>query len=227
MADRRRANRFVLPERVHGSLRIMEDVFVERVSAAEIAIVVARPPAADEDLLLDLVPTGGRRRVLRVRVAASAPLGIAETTRHRVTLVPSKGRCFVIDGRREESGGKEPSAGIGVLVRRIPMSLSEVSARGCLIESAHVLPEGTVGVLELVMAEGRSAEQLRICRMARIVGGVRPYAAGAEFLPLEPPTPASVRNMIARLEMVLELDSRATVGLTGQEAGLPFETDDT
>jgi hypothetical protein len=225
MADRRQAHRFVLPERVHGSLRIMEDVFVERVNADGIVIVVGRPPATCEDLLLDLVPNGGRRRVLRVRAARSSPLGIAEASRYRVTLFPAEGRCFVIDGATEGASPKEPAAGIGVLVRRIPMSLRDVSARGCLIESAHALPEGTVGVLELVMAEGRSAEQVRICRMARIRGGILPYAAGAEFLPLEPPMPASVRNMIARLEMVLKHDSRTTVNLAARLSA--FRHDDT
>jgi hypothetical protein len=204
----------------------MEDVYVERVTAAEIGIVVTRLPAPDEDLLLDLVPHGGRRRVLRVRALRSEPLGVAGMSRHRVTLAPADGSVFPIEATGAPSGAA--AAQIGVLVRRIPMSLTEVSARGCLIESPHRLPEGTVGVLELATEEGQSTEQLRICRMVRIVGGVLPYAAGAEFLPLEPPTAASVRNLVARLEMVLELDSRSTtVTLTPEDgADDPQPADD-
>jgi hypothetical protein len=219
MADRRRARRFVLPERVHGSLRIMEDVYVERIAAGEVTVLIARPPALNEELLLELAPHGGRRRALSVQALRGGPIAPGDTSRYRATLVPSANRSYTselsLNGWRTDAPGS-----IGVLVRRIPTSVSEVSARGCLIESRHLLPEGTVGVLEVTMAEEATAEQLRICRMVRIVGGAHHYAAGAEFLPLGPPTPASVRNLIARLEMVLEIDSARSVDFT-EDGGEP------
>jgi hypothetical protein len=212
MADRRKANRFVLPERVHGWLRVLEDVYIERVGQSAIVVVVARPPMPDEELLLDLVPQGGHRRVLRVRRAHSASAGPLERERYRVTVVPAQGTTFFFDG--PPAPRDLSPLGIGVLVRRIPMTLGEISAKGCLIETRHALPAGTVGVLELEREEGYSTEPVRICRMVHIAGGAVPYAAGAEFLPLEPPAPASVRNSIARLEMVLEADSRMKIELT-------------
>lgn len=196
---------------MYGWLRVLEDVYIERVDYTAIVVVVARPPMPDEELLLDLVQ-GGHRRVLRVRRAHSAVAGPLERERYRITVVPAQGSAFLFDGPAPPRDGS--ALGIGVLVRRIPMTLGEISAKGCLIETRHALPAGTVGVLELEREQGVSTEPVRICRMVHIAGGAVPYAAGAEFLPLEPPAPASVRNSIARLEMVLEADSRMKIELT-------------
>jgi hypothetical protein len=58
--------------------------------------------------------------------------------------------------------------GMGVLIRRLPVRVRNVSASGCLLETADSLPEGAVGLLELVIEGERHVEALRVNRSTRI-----------------------------------------------------------
>ena len=123
---------------------------------------------------------------------------------------------------------------IGVIVRDIAVRVHDASASGCLIESCELLPHGAVGLLEINGHEGRTVEALRISRSTEIAGGATRFRAGAQFLPLGAPGPRSVRNQLARLEVVLEIEAAAGIrtssGLdklaarqagSGNDAGVP------
>ena len=100
---------------------------------------------------------------------------------------------------------------IGVILRDIPVRVLDASASGCLVESREPLPEGAVGLLEITGEEGRTVEPLRIRRSTEIAGGATRFRAGAQFLPLGAPGPRSVRNQLARLEVVLEIEAAAGI----------------
>jgi hypothetical protein len=100
---------------------------------------------------------------------------------------------------------------IGVIVRDIPVRVLDASASGCLVESREPLPEGAVGLLEIAGDQGPTSEPLRISRSTVIAGGATRFRAGAQFLPLGAPGPASVRNQLARLEVVLEIEAAAGI----------------
>jgi hypothetical protein len=100
---------------------------------------------------------------------------------------------------------------IGVIVRDIAVRVHDASASGCLIESRELLPEGAVGLLEITGDAGRTVEALRISRSTVIAGSATRFRAGAQFLPLGAPGPRSVRNQLARLEVVLEIEAAAGI----------------
>ena len=55
MSDRRRASRFMLTES-DATLRVMQDVYVEETNATQITIVTDAPPAAGDEVLIELPP---------------------------------------------------------------------------------------------------------------------------------------------------------------------------
>ena len=87
----------------------------------------------------------------------------------------------------------------GALVRRVPATVVNVSARGCLIQTAAPLLPGDVGLLEIETDPGRP-EAVRICHSVERAGGTLPYCAGTEFLVLDAASPTSIRGRAARLE---------------------------
>lgn len=95
--------------------------------------------------------------------------------------------------------------GIGVLIRRVPVRVKDVSSNGCLLESAELLPEGTVGLLELDIDGDVHVETLCVSRSTRMAGSAWLWRAGARFLALNAPPPTSVRNVVARFEILDEL----------------------
>lgn len=109
---------------------------------------------------------------------------------------------------------------IGVIVRDIAVRVLDASASGCLVESHEPLPEGAVGMLEVTGDGGRTGEPLRIGRSTVIAGGATRFRAGAQFLPLGAPGPASVRNQLARLEVALEIEAAAGIRTSSRPAKL-------
>jgi hypothetical protein len=97
----------------------------------------------------------------------------------------------------------------------------DASANGCLVESGERLPEGAVGLLEVAqVSRGRTSEPLRINRSMEIAGGATRFRAGAQFLPLGAPRLTSVRNQLARLEVVLEIEAAAGIRTSSRPAKL-------
>jgi hypothetical protein len=98
MSDRRRASRFMLSES-HAMLRVMQDVYVEDANATQITIVTDVPPAAGNDLLIELPPEDEGRPVLRVRASESTLVRFGDRLRHRVVLQVLQRRISSIGAR--------------------------------------------------------------------------------------------------------------------------------
>ncbi len=96
----------------------------------------------------------------------------------------------------------------GVLVRRVSIRVLEVSRAGCLIESTMPMAEGTVGLLEILLAGRVRIEPFRICRTDLREGAVAPYRAAAQFLAVASPSDFSVRQELGALEAALVESAR-------------------
>jgi len=207
MSERRRTSRFVIPEHTHGIFRVMQDVCVETVDGDQIAIVGDLTVQCGEELLLELPRALGIRSVVLVHVVHSTPV-VGHRGRHRVVLrssvpveVPTIRRGAVHTTRAPASS----LPALGVLMRRVPIRVRDVSTSGCQLESPDLLMEGAVGQLEIAIDGQLQKEPLRVCRSVRTPGGQWPWRSGAHFLALEVPAPASVRNVVARFEILDEL----------------------
>lgn len=206
MPERRRAHRFAMSESKHAVLRLMDDVYIERADAAETTVIAAQPVSEGEEILLGLPSCGATRGVMLTKALRSTLVPFGATLRHRVVLRTLQA-CAHDRSVAAEDGQPHQPARMAVLVRRIPVSLAEVSTSGCRLESSQALLAGTIGIL-MVPTEGCPAgEPLRISRCTRTAGSTAAFRLGAEFLPLDAPAPTSLRNTVARLEIVLELAS--------------------
>jgi hypothetical protein len=88
---------------------------------------------------------------------------------------------------------------VGSLVRRLPIRVVNMSAAGCLLESAQPVDTGTVALLALQIGDRRYVDPVRITRSVQKAGGVWVYGLGAEMLTLSPPSEATLRR-VALLE---------------------------
>jgi hypothetical protein len=208
MSERRRTSRFVIPEHTHGVFRLMQDVCVDSVDGDRIGIVCDHPLQPEEELLLELPRAFGVRSVTLVHVSNCSPLGLGQGRRHRILLRTSV-PIEMPKVRRRPALTAVPTApgmpALGVLMRRVPIRVRDVSTSGCQLESPEVLMEGAVGQLEIAIDGQLQKEPLRVCRSIRTPGGQWPWRSGAHFLALEVPSPASVRNVVARFEILDEL----------------------
>ena len=213
MSDRRRANRFVVPESACGSLRLMQDMYVEQVGSDAVVVVSDVPVSPGEELVLELPRELGSRSIVQVQAQTSTVIWVGETRRYRVRLVtPSV--CPSGNGDEEPFRAatsppamKVPLPAIAVLIRCVPVRVRDLSTAGCLLETSDALPEGGVGRLELVVNGQNHSETLRVCRSVRFPGSPWPWRSGAQFLALGAPAQVSVRNAVARFELIDELGS--------------------
>ena len=86
MSERRRGNRFVIPETAHGAFRLMQDVYVEQIDADVFAILGDAPVSHAETLLLELPRGLSERSVVTVEVVDSQAVLVGEVYRHRTIL---------------------------------------------------------------------------------------------------------------------------------------------
>jgi len=214
MSERRRTSRFVIPEFTEATFRIMQDVRVEQSVGRRIVLVTAAPLRSGESMLLELPRAQGLRSVVPVHVVDCAPAWVGEARRHRSVLLsdlppdalPERG----VPGKLFKTPPVALPA-LGILVRRVGVRIRDVSMSGCLLESVDVLDEGMVGQLEIAVGHETHNEALRVCRSSRNIGSPWPWRAGAHFLALNAPAPASVRNVAARFEIIDELMTRVRV----------------
>jgi hypothetical protein len=76
-------------------------------------------------------------------------------------------------------GGRFPTA---TITRTVPISVGDISAAGCLLQSVERISEGTVGTLVLDLNGSRYVESIRVCRVSRLDGQTDRFQAGAQFL---------------------------------------------
>jgi len=89
MRGKRRDPRFALTVPWAGSLRVPDDVVVDRRSGTEVWVVSASPASVDEVMTLDLSGSGSQA-LMNVRVVESVPVLIDGVVRHglRLTILP-------------------------------------------------------------------------------------------------------------------------------------------
>ena len=208
MSERRRTSRFVIPEHSHGTFRLMQDVCVETVQGDAIVIVGDIGLQTGEELILELPRALGIRSVVLVHVVTCNAVWIGETRRYRVMLRSAVPMEMPVVRRASGTPITTPAPilpALGVLMRRVPIRVRDVSTSGCQLESPDLLTEGAVGQLEIAIDGQIHKEPLRVCRSMHAPGGHWPWRCGAHFLALEVPAPASVRNVVARFEILDEL----------------------
>ena len=208
MTDRRRTNRFVIPDYSHGTFRVMQDVYVERVDADHVFVLSDHPLRTGEELMLELPAALGIRAILTVTVTSCGRVRTGDTPRYRAVTRSAEPlelpRAMTHTGRRVPS--RQPVLpAIGVLIRRMAVHIRDVSTSGCQLESHEALTEGAVGQLEMFVDGDVHREPLRICRTGCTTGSAWPWRSGAHFLSIDAPAPASVRNVVARFEIIDEL----------------------
>lgn len=211
MTNRRRANRFVLPQTGEAALRLMQDVFVERASSDSIEILSHAPLRAEEMATLELPSGHGARVAVSVSVQSSEAVTIGELRRHRLIMrlapVPPGTQPTGAPATRDVAAYGRYLPAMGVVIRRVAVQIRDVSTSGCQLDSLEALPDGCVGLLELPHGSDPHAEAIRICRVSRMPGSPWPWRAGAHFLSLTAPSEASVRNVVARFEILDELQT--------------------
>jgi hypothetical protein len=203
MSDRRRTSRFVVPDFTEATFRIMQDVCVERSTADQVILVSEIPLRTGEEMLLELPRDLGTRAATRGEVVTCTAVWVSASRRYRVALRTGSAR----DEGREAHPAVPPAAlpALGVLIRRVPVRLHDVSSTGCLLESVDSLGEGAVGQLEIHFNDTTHQEPIRICRSSIVSGTAWPWRSGAHFLSLNAPLASSVRNIVARFEIIDEL----------------------
>ena len=208
MSERRRTSRFVIPEHAHGTFRLMQDVCVEKVQSDEIVILGDIGLQAGEELILELPRALGIRSVVLVHVVSCSAVMVGDARRYRVLLrsaVPVEMPVARRTSGAPVTGPASVLPSLGVLMRRVPIRVRDVSTSGCQLESPDLLTEGAVGQLEIAIDGQIHKEPLRVCRSMHAPGGHWPWRCGAHFLAIEAPAPASVRNVVARFEILDEL----------------------
>ena len=102
MLGRRRHERFLLSEPVNASLRLREEVAIERWDEREVVVLSPEPLRAEERVTLE-IPGDARRRT-GARVSESRPAIVGDgVIRHRVVLLIEDRGTDV-----SQSGGQEP-----------------------------------------------------------------------------------------------------------------------
>ncbi len=211
MSDRRRTSRFVIPDFTEATFRLMQDVCIERATGEQVILVSDVPLRTGEGMLVELPRELGARSLTHADVVSCTPVWTGDTRRYRVAMRPERSRELARETRSSHAPTLPPPAAlpaIGVLIRRVPVRIHDVSTTGCQLESFDALGEGAVGQLEIHFNDITHHEPIRVCRSLNVTGSPRPWRSGAHFLSLVAPLTSSVRNIVARFEIIDELVSR-------------------
>jgi hypothetical protein len=212
MSDRRRTSRFVIPDFTEATFRLMQDVCVERAAADQVILVSDVPLRTGEGMLIELPRELGTRSLTHADVVTCTAVWTGDTRRYRIAMRPERTGELARETRSSHGATTMPPPGtlpaIGVLIRRVPVRIHDVSTTGCLLESFDALGEGAVGQLAIHFNDITHQEPIRICRSSNVTGSSWPWRSGAHFLSLTAPLTSSVRNIAARFEIIDELVSR-------------------
>ena len=91
---------------------------------------------------------------------------------------------------------------IAVLGRDVVVRLLEISRSGCLLESSHAMPEGTIAALSIEIDGREYMDEVRVSRSQLLAGVGERYAVGVEFLWLRLPREQSLRHYAATLAVI-------------------------
>ena len=184
MSDRRRFDRVCIANRITGVVSLRQEVAIERLSQTELSVISESAVPRGEELALELAFHDGTSVTSVTRVADRRPALHNGRACHRLSLASARG----LGTRWHEL--RTPAA--AVTVRRVEVGLVDISARGCLLRSAHSLGEGAVGLLDLSIDGHLYADAMRVSR-ATSAAGSGGYRTAGQFLPIAPPSIRSVR----------------------------------
>ena len=88
----------------------------------------------------------------------------------------------------------------GLLVRRIPVRLLDLSLTGFLLESASQITVGSTGELRVDLGGARCSDHVRVARVVDRQGATLPYQLGGEFSWGDRPAQDSVRLAVRTIE---------------------------
>jgi hypothetical protein len=88
---------------------------------------------------------------------------------------------------------------IAVLGRDVVVRLLEISRSGCLLESSHAMPSGTIAALAVEIDGREYTDDVRVSRSQLLAGAGGRYQVGVEFLWLQLPQERSLRSYAATL----------------------------
>ena len=86
---------------------------------------------------------------------------------------------------------------IGMLARKVPARLIDISRTGCLLESHQRVEVGTVGDLRLQVQRDIFIDDVRVTRCVLVEGSGSLYLVGAEFVQTRRPGERSIRRAVA------------------------------
>ena len=200
MRDRRNHKRFEIPHSL-SELRILEDVVLESMQGNVVSVIARTPSAAGEERTLHISGRSGCAETVTVRTSGSTPVVIDDGIRHRLRL--DTVRSFTQPGpsAAARQTWTEDEAIACALVRRIAARLVDVSARGCLVETAAQVTVGTAALLDILVNDVQYIEMIRISRVTAMTGSPMRFRAGAEFMPTFEATSRSIRQVAAHLEI--------------------------
>lgn len=170
MFDRRLHPRFRLNTPLESTLRLIEDVVVERVTGDELWVLSTSPGRPEERLAVDRLGSVPPM-VTGVKVVGSDPVMLHGKLCHRLRL------SVVANNSWQRETGLH-----GGLVRSVPVKLLDVSRGGCLLQSEVPVDAGTHGELQVRAEAGECWDALRVSRCGQVEGAGAPFRIGAEFL---------------------------------------------
>jgi PilZ domain len=97
---------------------------------------------------------------------------------------------------------------LGVLARDMSVRLLEISRGGCLLESSHFVPVGTLGALSVVVDGMEYDDEVRVVRCQLMPGAGNTHRVGVEFLTLNLPGDRSLRRYAAGLGEAPSVDAQ-------------------
>jgi c-di-GMP-binding flagellar brake protein YcgR len=89
---------------------------------------------------------------------------------------------------------------VAVLTRDVPVRLLDISASGCLLESANRFEVGTTGIIRVTYADAEYVDEVRVMRCREFDGSSALYHIGVEFLWTSRPQERSLRRMLVKLQ---------------------------
>ena len=185
-----------------GQLRISKQVALN-LTEPGLTVISDNPGVVDEDFSLALV-YGGRHVDVKVRDGDEP----ASARRRPPSRAATRG------ARRPERLGRSESVDamspglitgpsvIAVLGRDVVVRLLEISRSGCLLESSHAMPEGTIAALSIEIEGRQYVDEVRVSRSQLLAGVGERYAVGVEFLWLRLPREQSLRHYAATLAVI-------------------------
>lgn len=196
-AERRRTVRFQLAVPLDAYVDLLQPVTVEAAGEGGVTVQSMMPGVRGQSLTVRMSRTDAPAVTFAARVVGSEPQLVDGRLLHRIHLVtPAAPEHGAVGG----CGLRQAHGATAAFVRRYPIRVVNLSRGGCLVQLPAALHTGTVATLTPLDIE-TAPEPIRVAHLGLRRGGAWSHVAGAEFLPLTPPSSRSLRSMASQFEM--------------------------